>query len=77
MPDEPFRAFPEEPLLQASGTSLLLLLAVSGLVCGITALVLKSRKTRDHRPYARWARTLGGAVLLLSVLGVLGFFARK
>src|SRR5689334_18148894 len=69
MPDESFAAFKEEPLLQI-GPWLLLLGGLAALVCGIVGLVLKSRKTRDYRPYVRWARTLGAAVLLLMVLGV-------
>lgn len=75
MPDEAFTAFPEQPVLQALGAGFMLLGAFSAVVCGTIGLVLKSRKARDHRPYARWARRLGGAVVLFAVLGSLAGLA--
>ena len=55
------------------GFALWLLSVLSGvaaLVCGVIGPVRKSRKTGDHRRYARWARRLGGAVMLIQVIGV-------
>lgn len=68
MPDEGFTAFHERPELLLVSV-LVCLTSVSALVCGIVGLVFKARKTRDHRPYARWAKILGSAVLLFGVLG--------
>ena len=70
MPGDGFEAFREQPTLLVLGTVVMLVSGFSALVCGIIGLVLKSRKTRDHRPYARWARRLGAAVSLLGVLGI-------
>jgi threonine/homoserine/homoserine lactone efflux protein len=70
MPGDGFEAFHEQPTLLVLGTVFMLVGGFSALVCGIMGLVLKSRKTREHRSYARWARRLGGAVLLLNVLGI-------
>jgi hypothetical protein len=68
MPDE-YRAFQENQTVMAIGGGLMFLGSLAAVVCGVIGLVLKARQTGDHRAYARWARNLGAAVVLLSVLG--------
>jgi len=66
---ENFEPFRETPWVGLLGAGITFIGGVAALVCGIMGLVLKSRKTHDHRPYVRWARSLAGAVLLLAVIG--------